>query len=74
MQVYRGTGKRATGRFRTRSELTCHVWAMQRQQVYPSLKAIAGACGVTTDVVKFIIASEEGLQVYLREGCPTGTR
>ena len=72
MFMARGTGKRATGRFGTRDELTSHVWAIQRQQVFPNLKAIAGACGVTTEVVKIIIAAEEGLETYLQEGCQTG--
>ena len=72
MFITRGTGKRATGRFATRDELTSHIWAIQRQQVFPSLKAIAGACGVTTEVVKFVLASKEGLETYLQQGCQTG--
>ena len=45
---------------------------MQRQQVYPNVKAIASECGVTAEVVKIIIESKEGLDDYLRKGCPTG--
>ncbi len=45
---------------------------MQRQQVFPNLKAIAAACGVRTEVVKVIIESGEGLEDYLKKGCPTG--
>jgi hypothetical protein len=62
----------ATGRFATREQLTCHVWAIQRQQVYPNVRAIALACGATMDVVKAIIANEEGLADYLNSGCLTG--
>ena len=62
----------ATGRFSSREQLTCHVWSIQRQQVYPNVRAIAAACGVTMDVVKAIIVKEEGLSTYLERGCPTG--
>jgi hypothetical protein len=62
----------ATGRFATREQLTCHVWAIQRQQVYPNVRAIALACGATMDVVKSIIVNEEGLSSYLETGCLTG--
>lgn len=68
----RGIGRQATGRFATREALSCHIWSIRRQQVYPNVKAIAEACGTTMQVVKTILVTEEGLQVYLREGCPTG--
>ena len=67
-----GSGRRATGRFGSREELACHVWAMQRQQVFPNVKAIAAECGVTAEVVKIIIETKEGLDHYLSKGCPTG--
>ena len=73
MAAAKGTGKLSTGRFATRVELTCHVWAMRRQQVFPNIEAIARACGTTMRVVKAIVASEEGLEEYLVRGCPTGT-
>jgi hypothetical protein len=62
----------SSGRFDSREELTCHVWSIQRQQVYPNARAIALACGVTLDAVRKIITSEEGLGTYLQHGCPTG--
>ena len=61
-----------TGRFRSREELTCHVWSLHRQQIYPNQRAIAEVCGVPMDAVKRIIESGEGLDQYLRQGCPTG--
>jgi coenzyme F420-reducing hydrogenase delta subunit len=72
MPVVRRRRRVATGRFATREELTCHVWAIQRQQVYPNVRAIALACGATMDVVKAIIVNEEGLDSYLEKGCLTG--
>lgn len=72
MPSKRGTGRKAVGRFGSREELACHVWAMQRQQVFPNVKAIAAACGVTAEAVKVIIESGEGLEDYLKKGCPTG--
>ncbi len=72
MASIKGTGRRAAGRFETRDELTCHVWAMRRQQVYPNNRSIASACGVTIEVVKTILESGEGLDAYLERGCPTG--
>ena len=72
MPAKRKSGRRATGRFGSREELACHIWAMRRQQVFPNLKAIGIACGVTTEVVKTVIETEEGLEDYLRKGCPTG--
>jgi hypothetical protein len=72
MASIKGTGRRAAGRFQTRDELTCHVWAMRRQQVFLNNRAIAGACGVTIEVVKTILETEEGLGQYLKSGCPTG--
>lgn len=62
----------ATGRFSSREQLTCHVWSIHRQQVYPNIRSIAEACGVSMEVVKTIIVTEEGLSVYLEKGCPTG--
>jgi hypothetical protein len=67
-----GPGKRSKGRFASRDELACHIWAMRRQQVFPNLKAIAASCGVTTEVVKLIIENEEGLGDYLQKGCLSG--
>jgi hypothetical protein len=63
---------RSAGRFNSREELTCHVWSIHRQHVYPNARAIAAACGVTLDAVRKIITSEEGLGAYLQHGCPTG--
>ena len=73
MAAAKGTGRLATGRFATRAELTSHVWAMRRQQVFPNVKTIAFACGVTVGVVKGIIASGEGHDDYLDKGCLTGS-
>ena len=72
MASINGTGRRAAGRFATRDELTCHVWAMRRQQLSPNVRAIAAACGVTIEVVKTILDTEEGLEQYLKRGCLTG--
>ena len=72
MPSKRGSGRKTFGRFCSREELACHVWAMQRQQVYPNIKAIAAECAVTAEVVKIIIETKEGLDDYLRKGCPTG--
>ena len=72
MSASKGPRRRSRGRFADRIELTCHVWAMRRQQVFPNLKLIAAACGVTTEVVKTIIESEEGLEYYLNTGCLSG--
>jgi hypothetical protein len=72
MPAIRRKRRAATGRFATREELTCHVWAIQRQQVYPNVRAIALACGATMDVVKAIIVNEEGLAAYIDKGCLTG--
>ena len=66
------TGRQAAGRFATREELTCHVWSIYRQQVFPNIRAVAAACGVTMMVVKNIVETEEGLGDYLKNGCPTG--
>lgn len=62
----------ANGCFQTRSELTSHVWAISRQQVFRNSKAIAAACGVTTDAVNAILETEEGLDEYLLKGCSMG--
>lgn len=64
--------RRATGRFATRGELVGHVWAIRRQQLYPNLTAIALACNATIDVVRTILASEEGLADYIERGLPLG--
>jgi hypothetical protein len=72
MPEIRRKRRAATGRFATREELTCHVWSIQRQQVYPNVRAIALACGATMDVVKAIIVNEEGLADYIDKGCLTG--
>ena len=72
MAAAKGTGRLATGRFATRGELTSHVWAIRRQQVFPNVKAIAFACGTTTGVVKAILRSDEGHSDYLQRGCLTG--
>jgi hypothetical protein len=63
---------RATGRFATRDELTAHVWAIRRQQLRPNLASIAEACGATVDVVRTILATEEGLADYLSRGLRIG--
>ena len=68
----RRTRRVSTGRFSSREQLTCHVWSIHRQQVYPNVRAIAEACGVSMEIVKTIIVTEEGLSVYLEKGCPTG--
>lgn len=68
----RESRRHATGRFATRSELTRHVWAMRRGQVYPNLQAIAVECGTSMRVVKAIATTGEGLDDYLERGCPTG--
>jgi hypothetical protein len=72
MATNKGTGRLATGRFATRADLTCHVWSMYRQQVFPNIRAIAGACGVTMQVVRAVVDSKEGLSDYLERGCLTG--
>lgn len=72
MASNRGPGRKTSGRFGSREELACHVWAIQRQQVFPNVKAIAAACKVTAEVVRIIIETQEGLEDYLRKGCPTG--
>ena len=63
----------ATGCFQTRHELTSHVWAISRQQVFRNVRAIATACGVTAEVVNAILEDREGFQDYLVTGCPMGT-
>jgi hypothetical protein len=63
---------RATGRFASRAELTAHVWAIRRQQLRPNLASIAEACGATVDVVRTILATEEGLADYLQRGLRIG--
>ena len=72
MAAAKGTGRLATGRFATRAELTAHVWAMGRQQVFPNAKAIARSCSTTVGVVKAILDSGEGYALYLEQGCPIG--
>lgn len=63
---------RATGRFATREELAAHIWAIRRHQIRPNLRAVASACGTTVDVVRAIVASEEGLARYLECGLTLG--
>ena len=65
-------GRFGTGRFSCRRELTCHVWAMHRLQVFPNVLAIARACGVSAGAVKKIIDSGEGAEDYLKKGCLDG--
>jgi hypothetical protein len=60
------------GRFRTREELTCHVWSIHRQQVFPNIHAIAESCGIHREAVNFVLRTEEGLEDYLQRGCLTG--
>jgi hypothetical protein len=60
------------GRFQARQELTCHVWSIRRQQVFPNTHAIAESCGITRQAVDFIVRTEEGLEDYLQRGCLTG--
>jgi hypothetical protein len=64
----------SAGRFESREELTCHVWSIHRQQVFPNARAISHACGVSMEAVKKIIVTEEGLDTYLEHGCLTGGR
>jgi hypothetical protein len=61
-----------TGHFDSRSDLTGHVWAMHRLQMYPNLTAIARACGTSVGAIATIIASGDGRDEYLQKGCPTG--
>ncbi|HEX8513456.1 MAG TPA: hypothetical protein VF688_10165 [Allosphingosinicella sp.] len=61
-----------TGHFDSRRDLTGHVWAMHRLQMYPNLTAIARACGTSVGAIATIIASGGGREEYLRKGCPTG--
>jgi hypothetical protein len=61
-----------TGRFGSREELTSHVWSLHRQQIFPNQRAIAIVCDISMDAVKRIIDTGEGLDQYLRQGCPTG--
>jgi hypothetical protein len=72
MAATKGIGRLATGRFVSRTDLTCHVWAMRRQQVVPNIHAIALACGITVGVVKKILDAREGLEDYLERGCLIG--
>jgi hypothetical protein len=72
MAAIKGTGRLATGRFASRADLTCHVWAMRRQQVVSNIHAIALACGITVGVVKKILEDREGLDDYLERGCLIG--
>ncbi len=72
MSLNKKRGRAITGRFATREELTCHVWSIYRQQVFPNIRAVAAVCGVRMEVVKAIVQREEGLTDYLASGCPTG--
>jgi hypothetical protein len=64
--------RRATGRYATRAELTCNVWAIRRMQIYENVRSIADACGTSKNVVRLIIQTGEGLDDYLAEGCRLG--
>lgn len=61
-----------TGHFVSRSDLTRHVWAMHRLQMYPNLSAIARACGTSVSAITTIIVNGDGRDEYLAGGCPTG--
>ncbi|HEX8239495.1 MAG TPA: hypothetical protein VF574_07135 [Allosphingosinicella sp.] len=61
-----------TGRFTSRADLTCHVWAMHRLQIYPNLTAIARACGTSVSAIATIIESGDGRDEYLARGCLAG--
>jgi hypothetical protein len=61
-----------TGNFASRSDLTRHVWAMHRLQVFPNLSAIARACGTSVGAIGTILEKGEGRDEYLARGCPTG--
>lgn len=61
-----------TGHFASRSDLTGHVWAMHRLQMYPNLTAIARACGTSVSAITTILVSGDGRDEYLRRGHPTG--
>lgn len=62
----------ATGHFASRIDLTCHVWAMHRLQMYPNLTAIARACGTSVSAITRIIVNGEGRDEYQARGCLTG--
>lgn len=61
-----------TGYFTSRSDLTCHVWAMHRLQIYPNLTAIARACGTSVSAIVTIIENGDGRDEYLAKGCLAG--
>lgn len=61
-----------TGNFASRSDLTSHVWAMHRLQMYPNLTAIARACGTSVSAITTIIENGEGRDEYLASGCLVG--
>ncbi|HYW17490.1 MAG TPA: hypothetical protein VE891_15235 [Allosphingosinicella sp.] len=61
-----------TGNFKSRTDLTRHVWAMHRLQMFPNLAAIARECGTSVGAIGTIIAKGEGRDDYLARGCPTG--
>jgi hypothetical protein len=61
-----------TGCFASRHDLTAHVWAISRQQLFPNRRSIAEACGISLDSVDEILRSKEGLQDYLTHGCLSG--
>jgi hypothetical protein len=61
-----------TGCFASRRDLTAHVWAISRQQLFPNRRSIAEACGISLESVDEILRSKEGLQDYLTHGCLSG--
>ncbi len=61
-----------TGHFPSRGDLTRHVWAMHRLQLYPNLTAIARACGTSVSAITAIVEKGDGRDEYLANGCPTG--
>ena len=72
LQSRTSRGGSATGNFASRSDLTRHVWAMYRLQIYPNLTAIARACGTSVSAIVTIIDKGEGRDEYLASGCLAG--
>lgn len=69
-RTFRRSG--VTGNFASRSDLTGHVWAMHRLQMYPNLTSIARACGTSVSAISTIIVRGEGRDEYLASGCLVG--
>ncbi len=61
-----------TGNFASRGDLTRHVWAMHRLQMYPNRTAIARECGTSVGAIATIIVNGEGRDEYLASGCLAG--